>query len=168
MEPYRNEILTNEVHLYRIYKGESQLVNIFTNLLHEALPSIDFILLNAGSFRSEWFPGPITEADFESMFPFENNICSFEISGSSLISMLKTLQSGRRGLYHLWNINQTVQLLPEPKLTSASFFSSAKIQPEKIYKGATIEFLLKGGDDFEDVMKENYAPVKSKVEGKFK
>jgi len=48
----------------------------------EAVPSADFVIINAGGLRTEWFPGFIQEQNFYNMFPFTNYLVSFDITGS--------------------------------------------------------------------------------------
>jgi 2',3'-cyclic-nucleotide 2'-phosphodiesterase (5'-nucleotidase family) len=58
-------------------KKESELANLFTNLLHQAVPEADFAILNPGGFRTEWVPGVIQYQHFYNMNPFENEIQTF-------------------------------------------------------------------------------------------
>lgn len=43
--------------------------------------SPDFALINSGGFRAEWMPGLIQYKHFYNMFPFDNDIQVFELTG---------------------------------------------------------------------------------------
>jgi 2',3'-cyclic-nucleotide 2'-phosphodiesterase (5'-nucleotidase family) len=38
------------------------------------------------------------------MFPFENQLQTFDITGSELLEMLKIIQAGKKAFYHFWNL----------------------------------------------------------------
>lgn len=65
----------------RIYNYENDLGNLITNLMHAVVPNADFVITNAGGFRSVWIPGIIQYQHFYNMFPFSNTINSFDMTG---------------------------------------------------------------------------------------
>ena len=68
----------------------------------------DFSLINTGAFRTEWTPGVIQYQHFYNMFPFDNLIQVFEITGQSLIDTMKIVQSGPR-IMNAWNLQQEIE-----------------------------------------------------------
>ena len=50
--------------------------------IHKNFTFADFTVLNIGGFRSNWLPGIIQEQHLYNMFPFDNVLKSFNISGS--------------------------------------------------------------------------------------
>lgn len=52
-----------------------------TTIMHNAIPKSDFVILNSGGFRTSWVPGIIQYQHFYNMFPFDNIIKSFDITG---------------------------------------------------------------------------------------
>lgn len=83
-----------------------------TTLVHEAVPAADFVILNPGGFRTEWFPGIVQYQHFYNMFPFDNKLLSFKITGQELLNTLKIIQDGKDGFYHAWNILMEVTYNP--------------------------------------------------------
>lgn len=79
-----------------------------TTIMHNALPKTDFVILNPGGFRTTWVPGLIQYQHFYNMFPFDNQLRTFDITGKQLIDMLTLVQNGDKGFYHAWGIQQTV------------------------------------------------------------
>ena len=56
--------------------------------MHMAVPEVDFTILNTGSLRTVWYPGNILYQNVYNMFPFENVLISFEMTGAEIIQML--------------------------------------------------------------------------------
>jgi 2',3'-cyclic-nucleotide 2'-phosphodiesterase (5'-nucleotidase family) len=48
----------------------------------EAVPTAEFVIINPGLLRTEWFPGFIQEQHFYNMFPFGNKLVSIDITGA--------------------------------------------------------------------------------------
>jgi len=61
---------------------ECELANLVTNLMHEAVPTAQFIIINPGGLRTEWYPGVVQYQHFYNMFPFVNHLVSFDITGA--------------------------------------------------------------------------------------
>ena len=81
MKPYLEDIVVNEYQMGKVKDEESELGNLITNIFHEIAPECHFGLVNPGLFRSEWLPGIIQYQHLYNMFPFENLIQTFSISG---------------------------------------------------------------------------------------
>ena len=96
------------MELTKVEDKESPVANLFTSLMHDAVPTADFVIMNPGGFRDVWLPGVIQYQHYYNMFPFENYIETFEITGAELLETLKALQSGQKGFYQCWNIRMQV------------------------------------------------------------
>ena len=81
MSPYLEQLLLSEIPLEISFKKENELANIMTTVTHNAIPSVDFVILNPGGFRTSWVPGVIQYQHFYNMFPFDNILYSFDILG---------------------------------------------------------------------------------------
>ena len=127
--------------------------------MHQNFTDADFAVMNIGGLRTDWVPGVIQEQHFYNMFPFENIIQSFNISGDELLKTLDVLQSGSKGLYAFYGIQTTVQKVGSRfKFVSAKMMDGSEIDPNKFYRGLASDFLLGGGDDFHDVIGKIYTP----------
>lgn len=123
--------------------------------MHNAVPSVDFALANPGSFRTEWLPGIIQYQHFYNMFPFDNFLETFQITGAELIKMVSVLQTGAKGIYHIYGLQQVIQYSSSTKkynLMSVKWSDGSQIIADKVYKGVTSDFMINGGDDFRDVI----------------
>jgi len=76
----------------------------------EAVSSADFVIINPGWLITEWFPGFIQEQHFYQMFPFSNNLASFDNNGSELLALLSIIQAGPLGFYHTAGLRLTVSV----------------------------------------------------------
>jgi 2',3'-cyclic-nucleotide 2'-phosphodiesterase (5'-nucleotidase family) len=81
MSPYLEELVISEVALEMSYQRENELGNIMTTIMHNALPKSDFVILNPGGFRTTWVPGLIQYQHFYNMFPFDNMLKTFDVTG---------------------------------------------------------------------------------------
>lgn len=88
MSPYLEDLVISEIPLQMFFQKENDLANIITTVVHNAIPSSDFVILNSGGFRTTWVPGIIQYQHFYNMFPFDNTLKSFDILGKELIDML--------------------------------------------------------------------------------
>jgi len=102
---------------------------LITDLLSKACPGHDFVLLNEGGFRTAWYPGIIQFQHFYNMFPFNNDVISFEMTGHELIKTLQVLQAGKKSFYPTKNLKQRVRVYPNGirELTSVSFYDGTPI-----------------------------------------
>lgn len=83
--------------------------------------------------------------------------------------MFRILQNGQKGFYQCWNIQMEVSYQNQIKrFISAKFIDGTEIDPVKTYIGVTIDFLLKGGDDFSDVIGKTYTPRNVQNKGDYK
>jgi len=128
--------------------------------MHDAVPSSDFIIINPGGLRTEWYPGVVQYQHYYNMFPFINSLVSFDITGAELLAMLAEIQAGPLGFYPAYGLKQTVGIdsTGKHKFISATLPDDTKIEPDRVFRGLSIDFLLNGGDDFNAVIGKIYTP----------
>lgn len=68
--------------------------------------------MNGGGFRTTWYPGVIRYGELHSMFPFDNDMVSFKISGRDLKELLEIIQNGAKCYYPTWGLQQKYRLNP--------------------------------------------------------
>lgn len=176
MEQYFEKIVDTDILLERVRDKENPLGNLISTVLLNVAKSQglkpDFSIINHGAFRSTWYPGTIQYQDFYAMFPFTGRVKSFDIKGSDLVEMLDRVQTGWDGFYYSDGLFETVSLTEkivdgvkkqEKGFVNATLLDGTPIDPSKTYTGVTIEFLLKGGDDFVKAFKGYTDPVTGRV-----
>lgn len=96
---------------------------------------------------------------FYNMFPFTNVLQSFDITGAELIALLTAVQAGPLGFYPAYGLKQTVGLnAGKHRFINATLTDGSKIEPDRVFRGLSIDFLLRGGDDFITAIGKVYTP----------
>lgn len=74
--------------------------------------------------------------------------------------MLTVVQAGPLGFYPMYGVNQVVAIDSNKahRFISATLADGSPIDPEKTYRGVSIDFLLAGGDDFNNFIGKIYTP----------
>ena len=88
------------------------------------------------------------------MFPFENLLYFFEIKGSDLKTLIRTIQNGKKKFYPTYGLSQVFEKVPGAttlNLVDLVLSNGSPIIDNQIYRGATNDFLANGGDDFKTV-----------------
>ena len=131
----------------------------------EAVPTAEFVIINPGLLRTEWFPGFIQEQHFYNMFPFGNKLVSIDITGAQLLKVLEVIQAGQLGFYQTAGLSITVSANGKQnrKFINATMINKDPIVPDRMYRGMSTDFLLQGGDDFKDVIGKVYNLRNSRI-----
>jgi 5'-nucleotidase len=106
------------------------------------IKNIDCAIMNKGGIRTDMPKGTITEGLIGSMFPFDNRFVVLEMPGTELIESIK-LMCGRGGDAVSKELKATYNSKGE--LVKATI-NGKKIDPNKTYIVATIDYLANGGD----------------------
>ena len=102
---------------------------------------VDIAITNFGGIRTSLPKGAVRIYDIWSIFPFDNQVVYFDIKGSDLRKVLNTM-IGRNKIEALSNVEIVVSGRKAVKMLVAG----APINDSRIYKLATIDFLMTGGD----------------------
>ena len=154
----KDDLTITYEHLESSKEKENVLGNLYTDFLRH-ISGADISVVNAGSFRTPFYRGNITNATIYSFDPFGNKIIRFYAFGWEIKKMFKILQSGSKGFYPVSGLKMTVQSKPKHKLLSIKSFdgiNEEEIEDNKIYSMVSNEFCFpidgsKGGDDFKKV-----------------
>lgn len=132
------------------------------------VPDADIILQNAGGLRGSRHTeaGIITNGDIFELYPFDSTICSAEVKGSDIKSVLETssrfLPDASGGFLQSLGLEYTVdtkkpsqvlskdgsQILKEGERVSGIKINGKPIQLDKYYKVVMNDYTLKGGDGY--------------------
>ncbi len=88
---------------------------------------IDVAIGNKGSLRTTWNPGAISEGAVLDMMPFRNRLVVLDLKGADLLEAFKIMDARGGDI-------------------ACGLTDSAKIDPERHYRVATIDYLANGGD----------------------
>ena len=115
-------------------------MDILKNL--SGIKNIDCAIMNKGGIRADMPKGTVSEGVIGSMFPFDNRFVVLEMPGNELIESIK-LMCGRGGDAVSKELKATYN--EKGELLKATL-KGKKIDPNKIYTVATIDYLANGGD----------------------
>ena len=106
-------------------------------------PEVDMSFMNVGGIRQPMKKGPVTEGQILSTFPFSNHMVIIEIKGKDIIEALKiaALKGGEA-------ISENVRVVTDGKGNLLRVtIDGDEMDPEKIYRVATIDYVSHGNDD---------------------
>lgn len=140
------EIICYSADEYSKHFPESGLSNLIADVVRitaERLSGgrIDVGLTNFGGIRTSLPKGAVRVYDIYSIFPFENSIVYFDIKGSDLRAFLKRMVERGR-IEALSNVRMKVDGRKLQRLE----VGGAPIDDDKMYRFATSNFLMDGGD----------------------
>lgn len=126
-------------------RPESELSNWAVDLLMRETQRItgkhiDVGILNFGGIRVDMPQGDVIMDDIRSMFPFRNYLCYVEIKGSDLEEIFRIF--ARRRVECVGG----VKFVAEDGKVKELLVGGKDVDPEQIYRVATVDFLLDGGD----------------------
>ena len=145
LEPLQ-EIIGYSTDEFDKYKPESGLSNFAADAIRDISASkcnckVDIAMTNFGGIRASLPAGAVRVYDVLSIFPFDNFLVVFDITGRNLQEFLNNELKANR-LQALSN----VQLVINNGKFEKCLVDGAPIDPDRVYKFATINFLMEGGD----------------------
>lgn len=112
----------------------------------------DIAVVNGGGIRGGLTAGDVTVETMYSLFPFDNTIVTLELSGAEL---QKIIQHGiypdgfRPGQFYGLNVWINNQTRSTGTISSIRLLNGEPLDPERMYKITTIDFLVSGGDRYD-------------------
>lgn len=100
----------------------------------------DMALCNNGGLRAELPAGDVTRKRIYSIFPFDNKLSLLEMKGSAIMEMFNDISKGSGE-----PVSAGVQLTIKNKQAVSATIGGKEIDPEKIYKVCTLDFLSNSG-----------------------
>ena len=128
-------------------RPESLLSNFAADALLEEARSltdkgdVDLALTNFGGLRATIPAGDIKRYHIFATFPFENNLVILDMPGRSIREMFESF-----ALHRVEAFSHTVKMVAKDKVLTTLLINGEPVDDNKIYRLATIDFLLDGGD----------------------
>jgi 5'-nucleotidase len=141
--------------------GETEVGQLFTDVLRKKFPEVKVVYLNGGGFRRMLLAGPITYGDLFEVSPFENDVVLVKIHGRDLRKMLQIGTSGFGHMripavagvkfsYHAADIDKALKWRRN-RLLSLNWDDGRPVCDEDEFWMATLNYLVEGGDNMDDV-----------------
>lgn len=136
---------------HQMSNSEPELLNFFTDFIlargRQLVPDVDFAIANKGGLRTDLPEGKVSKGHIINMIPFANYVNVIEVKGSDLAEVFDVMAltdgNGVSG-------NVAVEYTKSPDGHSAKatsvLINGKPLNPDKMYKIATIDYLANGGD----------------------
>jgi 5'-nucleotidase/UDP-sugar diphosphatase len=112
--------------------------------------NIDFAFHNGGNIRAELPKGPLTREQILTVLPFENYLFIVSLRGSEiqeLFNFIATIPQGAGGFPQFSReVRYTIDI-PNNRISNLTI-GGAAVDPNKIYRFCTNDYLLGGGDGY--------------------
>jgi 2',3'-cyclic-nucleotide 2'-phosphodiesterase (5'-nucleotidase family) len=144
--------------------GASPLGTAMADLLRAGTPGVDFAIINAGGLRIDVPAGPLDECGLYRVLPFDNAVAIVQLTGAEIELFLRLGSNGSHGVLQTSGLryryepckawtpaddldgDATFDDFERNRLAWVTTESGKKLAAKKIYKVATSDFLLLGGD----------------------
>ncbi len=137
--------------LGRNYSAESDLGNWTSDLVRHATGA-EVGLYNTGGLRADITAGPVTKMDLFEVFPFGNQVVSFDLTGAELMSILLgnaiVTSEGDGGLIPISGATVTWrEVLGAPELVTITV-AGEPLDPERVYRCASNSYVVEQAERY--------------------
>lgn len=137
---------TTEGRMNRQYNEESDVGNLFADILREATAA-QISLINSGALRRDLPQGEIRRVDLLDAFPFTDHVVKLTFTGRQLREMLEQSLSLERGVLQVSGLTVSYDLQkPEGHRVVSVNVGSQPLAMDMEYNVATIDVIAQGGD----------------------
>ncbi len=128
-------------------KPESTLGNWVSDVIVERLRKdgyeVDFAVVNYGGLRVPYLSaGPLTRGEVYELTPFDNALMIIDVPGHKLDSFFLLVAESEG-----WPVSKEARLVIHDKKIASAQISGMQIDPAKVYKVATLDYVATGGDN---------------------
>ncbi len=149
---FRDVIGTTQTALTRS-GTEAPMYELVTNSMRERVRA-DFAFTNYGGVRADIKVGPISQEDIFKVLPFGNQIVDFTVSGRFIKKMVEDkIRGNRQGLAISGGKIVYNPTRPEGDRITAFSIDGQPLQPDKMYRVATTDYLMEGNSGM-SILKE--------------
>ena len=153
LEHYRSQypelqeiVCRSEIRLVRHYNLESDLGNLFSDILRSAM-QVDVAFFNSGGIRADIPEGEVTVAHMLDAFPFQDRIWTMEMTGRQIQQVLEQGFTLERGIIQTSGLTAHYNPQAEKgnRLIDLTIGGNPVVE-NQLYRVATIGVIAEGGD----------------------
>jgi len=175
---------------HRHSDGESNIGNFIADCIRAHCES-DFAVINSGGIRRDLDNGLVKKLDIKNILPFNNSLCTFEMTGANLLSMIRNnalaALDGKSGILQVSGLTIAIEQQGNGSIKILKAHVNGKaIDPQRVYTGASVDFVLANHEKYlysapenvidlmvpltEVVVKaiEQQKEIDSRIEGRFR
>lgn len=112
--------------------------------------SVDFAIINKGGIRQRFAAGGLSRGEVIDVFPFDNRVVVLDLCGSELTALFD-LMARQKGQGVSANVDAVATV--DGSGCSSVTIDGHAIDPKRIYRIATIDYLAEGGDNMSALRK---------------
>jgi 5'-nucleotidase/UDP-sugar diphosphatase len=137
---------TTEGRMNRLYNEESDVGNLFADILRETMAA-QISLINSGALRRDLPQGQIRRVDLLDAFPFTDHVVTLTFTGRQLLEVLEQSLSLERGIMQVSGLTVRYDLhKPQGHRVVSVTVGNQPLEMAMEYKVATIDVIAQGGD----------------------
>jgi 2',3'-cyclic-nucleotide 2'-phosphodiesterase (5'-nucleotidase family) len=161
-ETIKQPIGETEVALTTQRAGEFALGNLVVDAMLatdvDGIPA-DIAMHNNGGIRADLPKGPITFGQLYAVLPFDNQLMALELTGDQILEILEHSVAGRAGAMQVAGVTFEFRMSrPAGSRVREVMVGDRPLEPERVYRVVTIDYLAAGGDGYESFL-EGANPV---------
>ena len=142
------KIGTATQYMSRRYIEESDIGNLFADEFKRAAKT-DIAFIHAGSLRKDIPEGDLTLTDVLDVYPFVDDVLTFEVTGTQLTEIINQSLTFERGLLQISGFEIVYDSgKPIGDRLVSMHYNGKNIEPSDVFKAAAPSFLAEGGDLF--------------------
>ncbi len=126
-----------------------RLLNYFTDFImargRALAPHVDLAIANKGGLRRSLPQGLFSKGDIIEMLPFRNYVTIVDVRGNDLIDIFEVM-SRTRGNGVSANVRAMYRQQGDSTVLANATVDGRQINPSRVYRVATIDYLAEGGD----------------------
>lgn len=137
----------------KVRQQETNFGNLLADIMLLNCPQADVALLNSGCLRASIAPGPITKGELLAALPHKNYVVELSVTGEAVKEILENGVAQYQKISGAFLQVAGISFTFSPDLPAFSRVTDIKIQseplqPKKVYRLATLDYLASGGDDY--------------------
>ena len=127
--------------------GDSIIEKLFLDIIKN-LTNTDFSIVHRRMFWGPVHPGKITYDDFMKIIPYSGEMCTTEVTGEELITLIKNVQIGKYTFQPTSGLKQTIKITDngsKKEVVNVEIYENGKAVPinkNKIYKMSSNSIVL--------------------------
>ena len=126
--------------------GDSIIEKLFLDVIKN-ISNTDFSIVHRRMFWEPVHPGKITYDDFMKIIPYSGELCTTEVTGEELITIIKNVQIGKNAFQPTSGLKQTIKINSSGKkeVINVEIYENGKAVPidkSKIYKMSSNSVVL--------------------------
>lgn len=136
---------------YALKAGSQELLNYFSDFVFDAgsalAPHVDLAIANKGGLRTDLPEGRFSKGHIINLVPFRNYVTVLDVKGSDLKTVFDVMaETDGNGVSRNVFVEYEAADGDERAHADDIYISGSRLDPERVYRVATIDYLAKGGD----------------------